>query len=212
MRSSSYRAGFAAFVLVAALPVAAWSQANPSSDDIIRSLRPGAGMTGGTRGIRPVMPAPDSGAAAAPTSVPSGPGAPRHAAGPRATRPAASAVATDEAPSVNLNVQFANGSADLTPAAVRTLNALGRALASDVLANSRFRIEGHTDTLGNPDANKALSDRRAATVVDYLVEHFKLDRSKLEAVGMGEEGLLVTTPPQTLEPRNRRVQVINLGA
>ena len=29
---------------------------------------------------------------------------------------------------------------------------------------------------------------------------------------MGEDGLLVTTPPQTPEPRNRRVQVVNLGA
>jgi OOP family OmpA-OmpF porin len=208
MRTSPRLAGFAALLLAAAWPAAAWSQANPSSDDIINSLRPGAGMTGGTRGIRPVMPAPDSGAAAAPAS----PAAPRHAAASRATRPAPAEAATNEAPSVNLNVQFANGSADLTPAAIRTLNALGRALASDVLANSRFRIEGHTDTLGSPEANKALSDRRAAAVVDYLVDHFKLDRSKLEAVGMGEEGLLVATPPQTLEPRNRRVQVVNLGA
>jgi OOP family OmpA-OmpF porin len=210
MRPSSYRAGLVAFVLSAALPAAAWSQANPSSDDIIRSLRPGAGMTGGTRGIRPVMPAPDSGAAA-PSGTPVAAAAPHHT-GPRASRTAPSADAPSEAPSVNLNVQFASGSADLTPAAIRTLNALGRALASDVLANSRFRIEGHTDTLGSPEANKALSDRRAATVVDYLVDHFKLDRAKLEAVGMGEEGLLVATPPQTLEPRNRRVQVINLGA
>ncbi len=29
---------------------------------------------------------------------------------------------------------------------------------------------------------------------------------------MGENGLLVATPPQTPEPRNRRVQVVNLGA
>jgi outer membrane protein OmpA-like peptidoglycan-associated protein len=34
----------------------------------------------------------------------------------------------------------------------------------------------------------------------------------VQAVGMGEEGLLVSTPAQTPEPRNRRVQVINLGA
>ena len=199
--------GLAVLLLVGATP-AAWSQPNPSSDDIIKSLRPGAGMTGGTRGIRPVMPAPEAGGAA-----PASPAAAHHvAARPARPAPAQAEAATGEAPSVNLNVQFANGSAQLTPAAVRTLNALGRALASDALANSRFRIEGHTDTMGNPDANKALSDRRAATVVDYLVDHFKLDRSKLESVGMGEEGLLVATPPQTLEPRNRRVQVVNLGA
>ena len=40
--------------LVAAGPfTAALAQSNPSSDDILKSLRPGAGFSGGTRGIRP---------------------------------------------------------------------------------------------------------------------------------------------------------------
>ena len=29
---------------------------------------------------------------------------------------------------------------------------------------------------------------------------------------MGEDGLLVPTPDQTPEPRNRRVQVVNIGS
>ena len=36
--------------------------------------------------------------------------------------------------------------------------------------------------------------------------------SRLEAVGMGERGLLPAMPPQTAEPRNQQVQVLNLGA
>jgi outer membrane protein OmpA-like peptidoglycan-associated protein len=36
--------------------------------------------------------------------------------------------------------------------------------------------------------------------------------SRLEPVGRGQEALKVQTPDQTAEPRNRRVQVINIGA
>ena len=125
---------------------------------------------------------------------------------PAATRPAASQ------PAVTLMVQFATGSADLTPQATQVLDQLGRALTDQSLAGYRFRIEGHTDTVGTREQNKALSDRRAATVVDYLAEKFHVDRARVEAIGMGEDGLLIPTGDQTPEPRNRRVQVVNIGS
>jgi OmpA-OmpF porin, OOP family len=115
-------------------------------------------------------------------------------------------------PEVSLNVVFATGSAELTPQAIQTLNDLGRALTNPALAAYRFRVEGHTDTVGNRDSNKALSDRRASSVVEYLVGKFQVDRSRLQAVGMGEDGLLVPTPDQTPELRNRRVLVVNIGS
>ena len=126
--------------------------------------------------------------------------------------PTAVAPPTTTAPSVNLTVQFATNSADLAPPAVRTLSELGRALSSSTLATYRFRIEGHTDTVGSPEANKALSERRAPGGGRVPDLDFKIDPSRLEAVGMGEDGLLVQTPANTPEPRNRRVQVINLGS
>jgi len=92
------------------------------------------------------------------------------------------------------------------------LDNLGRALNDRTLTTYRFRIEGHTDTVGTHDYNKELSDRRAAAVVDYLAMNFHVDRSRIQAIGMGEEGLLVPTPDQTPEPRNRRVQVVNIGS
>jgi outer membrane protein OmpA-like peptidoglycan-associated protein len=114
-------------------------------------------------------------------------------------------------PAINLTVQFATGSADLTPQAIGVLDNLGKALSDQELAGYRFRIEGHTDTVGTHEFNKELSDRRAAAVVDYLANNFHVDRSRVEAVGMGEDRLLVPTPDQTPEPRNRRVLVVNIG-
>jgi outer membrane protein OmpA-like peptidoglycan-associated protein len=143
------------------------------------------------------------------------------AAAPSANAPSANASSANaasgtapsgNAPSVNLSVQFEKGSAGLTAAAMQTLNELGKALNQPSLAAYRFRIEGHTDTVGSADYNKELSDRRAAAVVDYLAANFKVDRNRLEPVGMGEQGLVVPTPDQTSEPRNRRVAVVNIGS
>jgi outer membrane protein OmpA-like peptidoglycan-associated protein len=95
---------------------------------------------------------------------------------------------------------------------VQVLDNLGRALSNQALVDYRFRIEGHTDTVGSRQYNNTLSDRRAAAVVDYLANNFHVDRSRVEAIGMGKDGLLVPTADQTAEPRNRRVQVVNLGS
>ncbi len=186
--------------LVLSLP--AFAQGSPSADQIINSLRPSGNLVqGGTRGIRITNPATDAAAPAAAAQQP------RVAA----NRPAPAAP-QGPGPSIDLTVNFETGSAVLTPDAMRTLDELGRALASKQLAGYRFRIEGHTDTVGPRDYNRLLSERRAASVAAYVAKKFGVDPSRLQPVGMGEEGLLVPTPEQTPEPRNRRVQVINLGA
>jgi outer membrane protein OmpA-like peptidoglycan-associated protein len=110
-----------------------------------------------------------------------------------------------------LNVEFETGSAGLTTGAVAALDNLGNALASLQASGFRFRIEGHTDTVGSDDYNRALSEQRADAVTIYLNRHFSIDRAHLQPVGMGKDHLLVATPDQTAEPRNRRVQVVNIG-
>lgn len=216
MRGYHAVAAAALLSLGAGLPISADAQ-NPSSESIIQSLKPSGGTT--TRGIHPV--GPEAGApSAAPRPMTGGGGGGGGTAVVRPIRPhpghpaasAPAATAETGAPSVNLTVQFRTGSAELTPAATHTLDELGRALSSPSLAGFHFRIEGHTDTVGDPAKNKALSQERAESVVAYLVSKFGVDKSRLEPVGMGEEGLLVQTPAQTPEPRNRRVTVVNVGA
>ncbi|HTI84244.1 MAG TPA: OmpA family protein [Acetobacteraceae bacterium] len=183
----------AATALVAAgslVPAISWGQANPNSAQILKSLTP-TGASGATRGIRV---GPSAGGAG------SGGGA------------STQSHATEAAPAVSLTVQFATGSADLTPAARQVLDNLGKAITDKSLANDRFRIEGHTDTVGTKDVNQVLSEHRAEAVVDYLATNFHVDRGRLQPVGMGESGLLIQTPAQTNEPRNRRVQVVNIGS
>jgi len=202
----------AAPLVLATLPAAA--QGNPSSDQIIQSLKPSGNLLGGgTRGIRVANPnatqetpqaaAPGAAPAAAPTA---------RATRPTRTATAAAPAGAENGPSVSLSVQFASGSADLTPEARQTLDQLGKALTSSDLAQYRFRIEGHTDTVGAADYNKALSQQRADAVAAYLQSKFGVSMNRLQTVGMGEDGLLVPTPPNTPNEKNRRVNVVNLGA
>ncbi len=207
----------ATIVLLVAGPAGAQ---NPSADDIIRSLRP-TGPSGTTRGIRLLGPSEAPAAAPAPGAAPTpGRGHPSgtHRVSAQAvphTAPASGAASQPDnaaAPSVNLTVEFATGSANLTPAATHTLDELGRALTSSTLSGYRYRIEGHTDTVGTHESNLALSQQRAAKVLEYLAAKWGVDRAKVETVGLGDTQLLVPTGPNVPQPRNRRVTVINLGA
>jgi outer membrane protein OmpA-like peptidoglycan-associated protein len=67
-------------------------------------------------------------------------------------------------------------------------------------------VIGHTDTVGNTDANDQLSLARAGRVRDELVAQ-GLPADRIVAAGRGERELLVRTADGVAEPRNRRVEV-----
>lgn len=219
----------AIFAAVLAWPAPSPAQSDPAAQQLIEQLRPRVG--GQTRGIR--LPAPaDAPAPASPTSpaalpAPAAPmpSTPAPAAMPSAptarpaapsARPAAppAVTAATTAPAgmaaVSITVTFPSGSATLTSQAENALAPLGRALSSPDLAPFRFRIEGHTDTVGDAEMNQRLSERRAEAVRNYLMQKHGVSSSRLEAVGLGEARPVVPTGDNVDEPRNRRVQVINL--
>ena len=214
-------------------PPPAAAQTDPAALQLIEQLRPRGGGT--TRGIRLPTPADAGAPAATPPATPvvavPAPVAPPPAVQapppqaippqaipqqPRpAPRPSVAAInpATTAPPgvaAVSITVTFPTGSATLTLQAEAVLAPLGRALSSADLAPFRFRIEGHTDSVGDAARNMMLSERRAQAVRDYLVNNHGVAPSRLEALGLGETRLLVATGDGVDEPRNRRVQVVNL--
>jgi len=56
-----------------------------------------------------------------------------------------------------------------------------------VFQNAYLRVEGNTDSVGKRPANRALSEKRAQAVVDYLVGRFRFDRARFVAVGNGPD-------------------------
>ncbi|HET6610192.1 MAG TPA: OmpA family protein [Rhodopila sp.] len=195
----------ASLVIGVAYPGSAWPASDTSVQDVIDALKPHPGKS---RGSKPVIAPPGSEASAPVATAPS---TAMHAPVTHVTTHTATAAAQDDRPSLDFNITFATGSAELTPQATKVLDTLGKALASNELSTSKFRIEGHTDTVGTPEANKELSTRRATSVVTYLSQHYGIAPNRLEAVGMGEEALLVPTGPNVPEQRNRRVHVVNVS-
>lgn len=217
MRQSASRHVFGTALLAAAmLAGAAHAQNNPSAQQIINSLTPTGNVSSTTRGIRPLAPGgsgmmsgPGMSMGASSASMPMGSSSMPMSA---SSAPASSGIVERApAPSANLDIEFASGSATLTPEATAELDQLGKALTSATLAAYKFKIVGHTDTTGDAATNLALSQARAATVKSYLETKFGVSAARLTALGVGENDLLISTPPQTPELRNRRVQIINLG-
>ena len=174
-----------------ALSIPAPADPAPSTDAMINSLA-GSDVAkpcaSGCRGIRAIAPSAE---------------------------PAPSAHATQlgtRRGTLDLSVEFASGSSALAPSAEHVLNRLGQALTNPRLNASRFRIEGHTDTVGDEASNQTLSEQRAQAVAAYLEQKFGIEAARLETVGVGEKDLAVETPDETAEPRNRRVYIANLGS
>ena len=112
-------------------------------------------------------------------------------------------------PSIDLQVNFEFGSAQLTSDALSVLEKLGRALIDPTLRASRFMIAGHTDSVGMDEYNMRLSKRRAQAVADYLVSQSGVEADRLVVEGFGRNQLL--DPANPTSAVNRRVQVVNLS-
>jgi outer membrane protein OmpA-like peptidoglycan-associated protein len=120
----------------------------------------------------------------------------------------APAVAAREGlPTVDLEIYFEFASARLSPRAVATLVALGRTLSDPRLADQTFVIAGYTDRKGKPDYNIRLSQMRADTVRQFLIDKFNIGAKRLIAKGYGKTQFKNASNP--LADENRRVQVIN---
>lgn len=110
---------------------------------------------------------------------------------------------TSSAPgSYDLLITFELDSATLTPQAQQNLDAFVAALRSRALRPYRFSVEGHTDSTGSQAYNQKLSERRAASVVNYLVAN-GVESSRVMSRGYGETRPRLADPEH---PENRRVE------
>jgi OmpA-OmpF porin, OOP family len=107
--------------------------------------------------------------------------------------------------SIDIEVYFERNSTSLDEAARQDLAALGQALSSSALTPYRYLVAGHTDASGAADFNQVLSEQRAGSVVEYLIENFAIDPQRLASVGWGESRL--KSPEEPRAAINRRVEV-----
>ncbi|AOE48979.1 OmpA family protein [Kangiella sediminilitoris] len=67
-------------------------------------------------------------------------------------------------------------------------------------------IQGHTDSVGSNQYNQGLSERRANSVKDYLIDNFGIEATRLTAVGYGEERPIGDNSTEEGRALNRRVE------
>jgi outer membrane protein OmpA-like peptidoglycan-associated protein len=73
--------------------------------------------------------------------------------------------------------------------------------------SSKFSIEGHTDSDGRDAMNQTLSEERAASVKDYLIEN-GVAKDRLSSTGFGEAKPIDTNKTSKGKANNRRVEVL----
>ncbi len=183
--------GAAGFGTEAGVAAAAASAAAPGANGASdASVTPEAAGAAGTQG----------GVTEAPLALPmTGAGA-GQATAADAGRPSASIV--PEPGGYDLLITFDLDSATLSPQARENLDAFVAALRSRALQDYRFLVEGHTDATGPADYNQRLSERRAASVVDYLVGN-GIASTRVVSRGYGETRPRLADPE---DPQNRRVE------
>jgi outer membrane protein OmpA-like peptidoglycan-associated protein len=71
---------------------------------------------------------------------------------------------------------------------------------------SSITIEGYTDSDGRKRDNLLLSQKRAESVKNYLVEKFNIDESKLKAIGYGESNPIADNHTEDGKSKNRRIE------
>ena len=111
---------------------------------------------------------------------------------------------TSEKITIDTRIQFAFDSDRIEAESFSILNQVGLTmLANPQLA--KIRVEGHTDERGSDIYNLELSQRRAESVVRYLVGR-GVPAARLEAVGYGETKPIINKSTEEAWATNRRVE------
>ena len=100
-------------------------------------------------------------------------------------------------------INFATGSAAIPDENKAVLDQAATLLQK--VPNLNLNVEGYTDSTGNADTNKTLSQKRAQSVVDYLTGK-GVSSSTLKAVGYGSENPVADNETEQGKFRNRRIE------
>ncbi len=96
---------------------------------------------------------------------------------------------------------------ELRPEAQDELRKLGELIKRNPRAT--FSIEGHTDSIGTPEYNQTLSERRAESVKLWLVQFMGIAPERIQTKGLGSTKLIVPGDKSVDEQQpNRRVEIV----
>ena len=101
-------------------------------------------------------------------------------------------------------IHFDSGRDQFKPSSLGTLNAVLEVMKR--APERRFTIAGHTDSDGSDTSNQDLSERRAQTVIRWLIEH-GIEARRLTGIGFGETRPTAPNDTESGKALNRRVEL-----
>ena len=99
-----------------------------------------------------------------------------------------------------VNYGYNSTAAAISPERIDQLVAVARSCPT-----IRLEVDGHTDLIGSPSFNRALSERRAAVIVEALVLQ-GIEPDRLVAVGYGASRPVASNRTPEGRARNRRIE------
>ncbi|GAB3502768.1 OmpA family protein [Emticicia fontis] len=102
------------------------------------------------------------------------------------------------------NIFFDSGKAELRPESFAELDKLQKLLSQN--NTLKVEISGHTDNVGKDTDNQALSQKRAAAVVEYLVAK-GVNAANIKAIGYGETKPILSNDTEENRQLNRRIEM-----
>ncbi len=107
---------------------------------------------------------------------------------------------------ISLNIEFDNDSAKTRKEHLKEIARIADLMEKH--PNATLMIEGHSDSYGDSNYNKSLSQRRANSVYDVLVKQFGINTNRIKALGFGEERPVASNETRAGRQKNRRVVAI----
>ena len=102
------------------------------------------------------------------------------------------------------NITFATDRDQVIPAFYDTLNSVAIVLRK--FNKTMIDVDGHTDATGSASYNQGLSERRAASVANYLAGQ-GVDQRRMSAMGYGKERPIASNGSEAGRAQNRRVEI-----
>lgn len=101
------------------------------------------------------------------------------------------------------NIYFKSNSSELEVESYPSLDAIYAMLQAN--PKVRIQIKGHTDNTGNANKNLILSEARANSVAQYLINK-KIDKNRIFVKGFGSQKPIADNNTEEGRYKNRRVE------
>ncbi len=105
-----------------------------------------------------------------------------------------------------VGLTFESGESQIRPNNFDLLGKVENAI--DVFPRSELTIEGHTDAHGGDDFNQQLSQQRAESVQQYMINAMRIPTYRLIATGYGETRPVASNETASGRERNRRIDIV----